>query len=311
MTVSERLAHRRSAGETLVEVDEDSSGPVLRVVTDQASALVDSITVLLHRLGVGYLSMTHSSPLVTRDADGVLTGLDGGGPAIPESWITADLAPPVNWRALAEAVRLLPMVVADARQVAADSSALTQSMRDVADAMDADSGARFPGPDRTDVAGVLRWLLDGNFVVLGFLRCTVGGGQALADESSRLGVARLRTEVLPQLSTPDELLVLAQATMPSFLRYGAYPYIVVVRERGGPGEAPAIEHRFVGLFTAAARNANVLEIPLAARRVQQALTQADADPTIRVNCCSRCSRPSHARNCSPSIPRSCWRWRRR
>ena len=28
----------------------------------------------------------------------------------------------------------------------------------------------------------------------------------------------------------DDLLVLAQATMPSYLRYGAYPYIVVVRE---------------------------------------------------------------------------------
>lgn len=56
VTVSERLAQRRSPGETLVEVDEDSSGPVLRVVTDRASALVDSITVLLlHRLGVGYL----------------------------------------------------------------------------------------------------------------------------------------------------------------------------------------------------------------------------------------------------------------
>lgn len=74
------------------------------------------------------------------------------------------------------------------------------------------------------------------------------GGQA-----SRLGVARLRTEVLPPLSREDDLLVLTpRAYMPSFLRYGAYPYIVVVRER------PDIEHRFVGLFTAAASNANVL-----------------------------------------------------
>ncbi|TXI43023.1 MAG: NAD-glutamate dehydrogenase [Mycobacterium sp.] len=277
MTVSERLAQRRSPGETLVEVDEDSSGPVLRVVTDQAAALVDSITVLLHRLGVGYLSLTHTSPVVTRDADGVLIGVDTGGPAIPESWITADLSHPVNWRALAEVVRLLPMVVADARQVTADSAALTNSVRDLADAMDADNGVRFPQPDRADVAAVLRWMLEGNFVVLGALRCTVGAGEARADEASRLGVARLRTEVLPQLSTPDELLVLAQATMPSFLRYGAYPYILVVREQPA-GQTWGIEHRFVGLFTAAARNANVLEIPLVARRVQQALTQSESDP---------------------------------
>ena len=41
---------------------------------------------------------------------------------------------------------------------------------------------------------------------------------------------RLRSDVLPQLTDSDDLLVLAQATIPSFLRYGAYPYIVVVRE---------------------------------------------------------------------------------
>ena len=94
MTVSERLAQRRSPGETLVEVDEDSSGPVLVVVTDRASALVDSITVLLHRLGVGYLTLTHSSPSVTRDADGLLTGVDTGGGAGPLVWFTPARAPP-------------------------------------------------------------------------------------------------------------------------------------------------------------------------------------------------------------------------
>lgn len=82
--------------------------------------------------------------------------------------------------------------------------------------------------------------------------------------------------------------------MPSFLRYGAYPYIVVVREGPAGGSAatgggnPAgrsaatrwtrVEHRFVGLFTAAARNANVLEIPLVAGRVQEALALSESDP---------------------------------
>jgi glutamate dehydrogenase len=63
---------------------------------------------------------------------------------------------------------------------------------------------------------------------------------------------------------------LAQATMPSYLRYGAHPHIVVVRE-SLPGQVAAIEHRFVGLFTVAASNANVLEIPLISRRVHEAL----------------------------------------
>ena len=73
--------------------------------------------------------------------------------------------------------------------------------------------------------------------------------------------------------------MLAQATIPSFLRYGAYPYIVVVREHAGGDEADAIEHRFVGLFTVAAMNANVLDIPLISRRVSEALAMAQRDPS--------------------------------
>ena len=122
----------------------------------------------------------------------------------------------------------------------------------------------------------MRWLADGHFVLLGYQRCQVGDGQSSVDPSSRLGVLRLRSDVLPQLTESDDLLVLAQATMPSFLRYGAYPYIVVVRERGG---GTAIEHRFVGLFTVAAMNANVLEIPLISRRVNDALAMAHRDPS--------------------------------
>ena len=237
MTVSERSAQRRNPGETLVEVDDNPSGSVLRVITDQAGDLVDSLTVLLHRLGVGYRSLTHSSPSVERDADGRLTGVHPEGWAGPaESWITVELARPVNQDALAESVRLLPHVVADARAVGSDAAALTAGMRNLAARMDADTGARFPGPDRQDVADLLRWLLDGHFVVLGALSCAVdGSGPPRADEATRLGVARLRTEVLPRLTAPHELLVLARATIPSFLRYGAYPYVVVVRERSDSG----------------------------------------------------------------------------
>ena len=274
----EHLARCRRPGETLVEVhpegDPEGIGPALQIVTDEATMLMDSVTVLLHRLAVGYHSMMHPSLAVRRDADGRL--LEAGVEPVPgtveESWIHIRLASPVNQRGLTEAVRLLPLVVADARQVAADSAALATRLQQLADEMDADTGDRFAGPDRADVAELLRWLGDGNFVLLGTQRCTIEAGAARVDESSRLGVARLRTEVLPELSGDGGLLVLAQATMPSFLRYGAYPYIVAVREQ------PDVEHRFVGLFTAAARNANVLEIPLVSRRVQDALGMAAGDP---------------------------------
>ena len=282
-----RLGRQRSIGQTNVAVygadDPSGFGPALQIVTDQSAMLMDSVTVLLHRLGVAYVAIMNPVFRVRRDPSGELRDLapaaDPAAPrdAIEESWIHVALAPSVDTGAVTEAAALLPNVLADARQVAVDSSALNATLVGLANALDVDHAGRFPSHDRRDVAALLRWLADGHFVLLGYQRCAVSDGQASVDPASRLGVLRLRTDVLPQLTGADDLLVLAQATMPSYLRYGAYPYIVVVREADPGGRA--VENRFVGLFTVAAMNANVLEIPLISRRVNEALALSQGDPS--------------------------------
>jgi glutamate dehydrogenase len=289
VTAHHRLGQRRRIGDTRVAVyaDDDPGGfgPALQIVTDNASMLMDSVTVLLHRLGVAYQAIMNPVFRVRRGASGELLEIEPASDAafrdgIDEAWIHVQLAGSVDGKSLEEAQRLLPSVLADARQVALDSTALGAMLRSLAAELDSDPEGRFPGSDRKDVAALLRWLADGHFVLLGYQRCPVRDGQASVDPSSRLGVLRLRQDVLPQLTASDDLLVLAQATMPSYLRYGAYPYIVVVREHPRGSHLPqAIEHRFVGLFTVAAMNANVLEIPLISRRVHDALAMAHRDPS--------------------------------
>jgi glutamate dehydrogenase len=280
-----RLGRHRSFGDTRVAVyaDDDPSGvgPALQIVTDNASMLMDSVTVLLHRLGVAYTAIMNPVFRARRGHSGELLALEPAadapfGDGVDETWIHVQLAESVDSKAVAEVQRLLPGVLADARQVSLDSTSMAAMLRSLAAELDFDPEHRFPGSDRKDVAALLRWLADGHFVLLGYQRCQVRDGQSSVDPSSRLGVLRMRTDVLPQLTSGDDLLVLAQATMSSYLRYGAHPYIVVVREHAA-GEA--IEHRFVGLFTVAAMNANVLEIPLISRRVNDALAMAHRDPS--------------------------------
>ncbi len=283
------VGHRRLPGETLVAVypaDEPGGfGPAIQVVTDYSAMLMDSVTVLLHRLGVGYAWVMNPVLRARRGSDGELLALaPASDPDAPdgfdEMWIHVRLSSTADPAAVTEMVELLPSVLADARQVAADSAALNATLIGLANALDSDHAGHFAGPDRRDVAALLHWLGDGHFVLLGYQRCAVHNGQATVDAASRLGVLKLRTDVLPQLTEAEDLLVLAQATMPSFLRYGAYPYIVVVRENpAGPASNQAIEHRFVGLFTVAAMNANVLEIPLISRRVDETLAQSHSDPS--------------------------------
>ncbi|ULE31847.1 NAD-glutamate dehydrogenase [Mycobacterium sp. IDR2000157661] len=281
-----RLGHLRAVGETRVAVypadDPAGFGPALQIVTDYTAMMMDSVTVLLHRFGVAYTAVMNPVFRVHRGAADELLDIvpvaeagDAAG-APTESWVHVQLAATVDSAAIAHVAQMLPRVLADARQVSLDAKALWSTLRGLAEDVDTDAGGRFPGRDRNDVAALLRWLADGHFVLLGYQRCPVRDGRSSVDPASKLGVLRLRDDVLPQLTGNSELLTLAQATLPSYLRYGAYPYIVVVRENHG---STAVEHRFVGLFTVAAMNANVLEIPLIARRVNEALSQSQRDPS--------------------------------
>jgi glutamate dehydrogenase len=280
-----RLGQQRPVGSTRVAVytsdDAGGFGPALQIVTDQTALVMDSVTVLLHRFGVAYTAIMNPVMLAHRGPAGDLLDLRPAAEAadvrdgVQEAWIHVQLAPTVDTKAVANVAQALPTVLEDARQVALDTDALAATLDDLARQVDTDTGGRFPGQDRGDVAALLRWLGDGYFVLLGYQRCQVDDGRSSVDPSSRLGVLRSRRDVLQGLTKPGELLSLAQATIPSYLRYGAYPYIVVVREQSGH---MAIEHRFVGLFSVAATNANVLEIPLISRRVREALALSQRDP---------------------------------
>ncbi|WP_176561183.1 NAD-glutamate dehydrogenase [Mycobacterium neglectum] len=286
VTAHHRLGRLRAVGETRVAVygadDPAGFGPAMQIVTDYTPMVMDSVTVLLHRYGVSYSAIMNPVFRVRRSPSGEL--LDMRPPAdvgasregVDECWIHIQLAQATDSKGLAEVAQQLPGVLADARQVAIDSTGMAATLRGLSQELDNDPGGRFSGRDRKDVAALLRWLADGHFILLGYQRCAVSDGRSSVDLASRLGVLRLRQDVLPQLTHSSDLLVLAQATIPSYLRYGAYPYIVVVREQSGD---VAIEHRFVGLFTVAATNANVLEIPLISGRVREALALAQRDPS--------------------------------
>ena len=278
-----RLGQHRPPGESCVAVypadDPAGFGPALQVVTDNGGMLMDSVTVLLHRLGVDYTALMTPVFAVHRSPTGELLSVEPKAPGTPqyvgEAWIHMQLSPSVDSKTLAEVERLLPMVLSDVQLVAADAAAIIATLSDLAADVDANTDGHYAAPDREDVAALLRWLGNGNFLLLGYQRCRVHDSLVSADGSSGLGVMRARTVSRPRLTDDDKLLVLAQAAVGSYLRYGAYPYVIAVREYTDAG---VIEHRFVGLFTITAMNADVLEIPSISRRVREAVAMADSDP---------------------------------
>jgi len=278
-----RLGSHRPTGESRVAVyphdDPGGFGPALQVVTDDGAMLMDSVTVLLHRLGVAYLAIMNPVFHVRRDGAGELLAVgpkDSGGDGIDETWIHVQLVPSVDRNALHEAERLLPGVLSDLRRVAADSTAMIAMLNELAHDVETNANGHYPGADNGDVATLLRWLAGGHFTLLGYQRCPVHDGRVSGEAATTsLGVLRRRKGSRPRLTEDHELLALAQTDVASYLRFGAYPYVFAVREDADGG---VFEHRLIGLFTVAAMNADVLEIPIIARRVHEVLTLADLDP---------------------------------
>jgi glutamate dehydrogenase len=278
-----RLASHRPAGESRVAAyppdDPGGFGPALQVVTDDGAMLMDSVTVLLHRLGVAYAAIMNPVFRARRDANGDLLAVgpkDAGGDGVDETWIHVQLSPSVDRNALHEAERLLPGVLADLRRVAADATAMIAVLNDLANDVENNANGHYPGANNADVATLLRWLAAGNFTLLGYQRCPVRDGRVSGDTATAsLGVLRRRKGSRPRLTLDDELLALAQTDVASYLRFGAYPYVFAVRENA---DGDIFEHRLIGLFTVAAMNADVLEIPIISRRVHEVLALADLDP---------------------------------
>src|ERR1700679_453700 len=161
-----RLGSHRPAGESRVAVyphdDPSGFGPALQVVTDDGAMLMDSITVLLHRLGVAYTAIMNPVFHVRRNDAGELIGVDphtsDDDDGVDETWIHVQLSPSVNRDALHEAERLLPGVLADLRRVAADSTAMIDVLAVLADDVEIDAGGHYPGDNNSDVATLLRWV---------------------------------------------------------------------------------------------------------------------------------------------------------
>jgi glutamate dehydrogenase len=278
-----RLGSHRPAGESRVAVyppdDPSGVGPALQVVTDDGAMLMDSVTVLLHRLGVAYVAIMNPVFDVSRDDSGDLLAVgpkESGNDGIDETWIHVQLSPSVDRSALHEAERLLPGVLADLRTVAADATAMIGVLDSLADDVESNADGHYVGDDNADVANLLRWLAAGHFTLLGYQRCPVRDGRVAGDAATAsLGVLRRRKSSRPRLTLDNELLALAQTDVASYLRFGAYPHVFAVREDAG---GTVFEHRFIGLFTVSAMNADVLEIPIISRRVHEVLTLADLDP---------------------------------
>ncbi|WP_324275019.1 hypothetical protein [Blastococcus brunescens] len=203
---------------------------VVRLVTDDMPYLVDSVTAEVVRQGFALAHVVHPIVVVRRDLRGqILAFCDSGvaagcgADALTESWMAVVLDGPLDDEACSDLVSGLRTVLDDVRAVDEDAERLRARLLELAGRLDefvgssSRSGADAdPADDPVEAAELLRWLADGNFVLLGAreVEQTTGRGKPTAAvvPGSGLGVLRSDTDMSePTVRLPEAVRTLASA----------------------------------------------------------------------------------------------------
>ncbi|TYP88130.1 NAD-glutamate dehydrogenase [Blastococcus xanthinilyticus] len=298
-----RLAEVRLPGAATVDVQWLPGGPggrtVVRLVTDDMPYLVDSVTAEVVRQGVGLAHIVHPIVVVRRDPSGRITAFYDaatatgcGTDALAESWMAVVLDRSLDEESAADLVAGLRTVLDDVRAVDEDEDRMRSRMLDLATELDelAAAGTAAPGPDGdpaddpAEAAALLRWLAEGNFVLLGARDVEVardGEDAARPVPGTGLGVLRSDADMTRTAKVPPEaagltgrhLLTVTKADSRSSVHRRAWLDLVAVTLPGSAG-AVTRRRRFVGLFPSTAYGTSVLDVPLVRRRVEEVVRRS-------------------------------------
>lgn len=293
-------ARTRPAGAVLVDVVRSPDGvAVLRLAIDDMPFLVDSVTAEVVRQGVAIAHVVHPVIVVRRDLRGRLLAFcdsgtpEGCGPdAVAESWMAVVLDGPLDQEAEADLVAGLRTVLDDVRAVHEDGPRLRARLLELAAALEARAGAASPGAqadpadDPEEAAALLRWLADGNVVLLGARDVDLPSGAGVRPPAVRpvpgSGLGVLRSDAVHNGGSPtpeaaqvpaQHLLTVTKADARASVHRRAWLDLIALT-LPRPDGAGSRQHRFVGLFSSTAYTASVLDVPVVRRRVAEVVARS-------------------------------------
>jgi glutamate dehydrogenase len=275
----------RPGGETLIRshnMDGDTSA--IDIVTPDAPFLVDSIRAEFDRAGQPVSRLLHPQIVASRDADGRLEmvydlddNVEVPKGAIIEAWmhIETDRLEPADAERLIASLR---RVLNDVHLAAADAPAMYALIRELADRLTDDPG-EFDREASVEAGDLLRWLADGNFLILGhaaYSAADLAGAGPGISHSQASGVLRGDTqvsplEVLPAFRSGAPLVIFKSPLVSTVRRSARYDCVTVVPPPTG-GEGQTV-HVFLGLITTL-EDGTVARVPVLRKRIAEILLRS-------------------------------------
>ncbi len=282
----------RAFNPTLAEHGWQSTHTIVEIVNDDMPFLVDSVAMEVNRHGLTLHLIVHPLLTVTRDAEGLLTGLGGDGAGLHESFIHVEVDRVPEAAQLEALAQDVTRVLGDVRVAWTDWQAMRSRLLAIADEV-ATNPPPLPAAELEEGRAFLLWLADNRFTLLGArtldlvtrgddidLQMEAGSGLGIlrSEEASQIpaSFAALPADVRAGARLPELLVVTKSNSRSTVHRPGQLDYVGV--KRFGPDGQVCGEHRFLGLFTHTAYSANPSEIPLLRRKVAEIVERTGLPP---------------------------------
>jgi glutamate dehydrogenase len=275
----------RPWGKTLMRIhDIDADTSVVDIISADAPYIVESIWAELERDGRPPERMLHPQIVVARDPAGAMTHVydiddnaDVPEGAMVESWIHIELAL-VPSDEHAGFVADLERVLDDVLYAVADAPHMYQLIRSLADQLAADPG-EFDRETSEEAGDLLRWLADGNYMILGHAAYSaneLASPRARSHDDDAEGVLRGTAqisplELLPAYRSGAPLVIFKSPLVSTVRRSAHYDCVTVVTP--GAGAEPQMIHVFLGLITNA-EDGTVSRVPVVRRRIAEILLRS-------------------------------------
>jgi glutamate dehydrogenase len=252
---------------------------VVQVVTDDMPFLVDSVSAELSQQGRSIRVVIHPRFWVKRDAQGelieildrdVLPGEQAPEGAIQESWISVEIDRESDASDLATIESGIQQVLADVRSTVEDWPAMQAKLDEVISEIEAAAGVS--DRERREAIEFLSWLTDNHFTFVGYSKYALTKNTLASVSGAGLGTLRDATsgsylsEDDQDHSSMSSLMIVTKAKMRSTVHRPVYLDYVGIRQVDASGKQIG-EHRFLGLFSSAAYNQSVNNIPVLSSKV--------------------------------------------
>ena len=270
----------------------ESNGSVVELIVDDTPFLVDSVTAEIQSRGYGLQRALHPVIGADRDDQGQLIEVTHARKAHrKESVQHYELDRTLDESEAADLVDALRDVLTDINAVVRDFEPMTRAVHRMVGVAEAGK-ARYPTEEIYETTAFLRWLLDGNFVFLGFREYLISGtdsermlsvvpGSGLGILSDHNESAFAEPRLMSELSEARRrryeeggLLVITKTNRMSTVHRHTKMDYIGIRHVGPDGEVIG-EARLIGLFTSKTYMTRATQIPLLHRKLDQIIEAED------------------------------------